>query len=42
MFILIKNLNKIDIKGNEKKGKIIINYYSSDDLDRIYEMIDRM
>ena len=28
---------KIDIKGNEKKGKIIINYYSSDDLDRIYD-----
>ncbi len=33
---------KIDIKGNEKKGKIIINYYSSDDLDRIYEIIDNM
>lgn len=33
---------KIDIKGNEKKGKIIINYYNSDDLDRIYELIDRM
>ena len=33
---------KIDIKGNEKKGKIIINYYNSDDLERIYELIDRM
>ena len=33
---------KIDIKGNEKKGKIIINYYNSDDLDRIYELINRM
>lgn len=33
---------KIDIKGNEKKGKIIINYYSSDDLDRIYEIIDNI
>lgn len=33
---------KIDIKGNDKKGKIIINYYTSDDLDRIYELIERM
>ena len=30
---------KVEIKGNEKKGKIIINYYNSDDLDRIYEII---
>lgn len=33
---------KIDIKGNEKKGKIVINYYNSDDLDRIYELINKM
>ncbi|MBE5757906.1 MAG: ParB/RepB/Spo0J family partition protein [Clostridiales bacterium] len=33
---------KIDIKGNDKKGKIIINYYNQDDLDRIYELIERM
>lgn len=30
---------KINIKGNEKKGKIIINYYNQDDLDRIYDII---
>lgn len=33
---------KINIKGNEKKGKIVINYYNSDDLDRIYELIARL
>ena len=33
---------KINVNGNEKKGKIIINYYSSDDLDRIYEIIARL
>lgn len=31
---------KIDIKGNEKKGKIIINYYNSDDLDRIFDLLN--
>ena len=30
---------KIEIKGTEKKGKIIINYYNSDDLDRIYDLL---
>lgn len=30
---------KIEIKGSEKKGKIIINYYNSDDLDRIYKIL---
>lgn len=27
---------KVNIKGNGTKGKIIINYYNADDLDRIY------
>jgi len=31
---------KIEIKGTEKKGKIIINYYNSDDLDRIFEILN--
>lgn len=31
---------KIEIKGTEKKGKIIINYYNSDDLDRIYDILN--
>lgn len=30
---------KINVKGNEKKGKIVINYYNADDLDRIYDII---
>ncbi len=33
---------KVGISGNEKKGKIIINYYNPDDLDRIYEIIARL
>ena len=32
---------KVDLKGNDKKGKIIINYYNQDDLDRIYDVISR-
>lgn len=31
---------KIEFKGTEKKGKIIINYYNSDDLDRIFEILN--
>lgn len=31
---------KINVKGTEQKGKIIINYYNSDDLNRIYDIID--
>ena len=31
---------KIEIKGTEKKGKIIINYYNADDLDRIYDILN--
>lgn len=30
---------KVAIKGNEKKGQIVINYYNKDDLDRIYEVL---
>ena len=30
---------KVEIKGTDKKGKIIINYYNSDDLDRIYDIV---
>ena len=30
---------KIDIKGNEHKGKIVINYYNQDDLNRIYDIV---
>ena len=30
---------KLNIKGNETKGQIVINYYNKDDLDRIYEVL---
>lgn len=30
---------KINIKGNDHKGKIVINYYNQDDLNRIYDII---
>ena len=30
---------KVNIKGDDKKGKIVINYYSSEDLDRIYNIL---
>ncbi len=33
---------KVSLLGNEKKGRIIIDYYNSDDLDRIYDMINRI
>lgn len=32
---------KVQIKGNEKKGKIVIDYYSKDDLDRIYDILNK-
>lgn len=31
---------KVSLIGTEKKGRIYIDYYSRDDLDRIYEMLD--
>lgn len=34
-----KFATKVKVSGNDKKGKIIINYYNSDDLDRIYDII---
>ena len=30
---------KVSISGNESKGRIIIEYYSADDLNRFYEML---
>ena len=32
---------KAEIKGDEKKGKIIINYYSKEDLNRIYDILNK-
>ena len=31
---------RVQIKGTESKGKIVIDYYSKDDLDRIYDLIN--
>ena len=30
---------KVSIKGNLQKGSIVIEYFSSDDLDRLYNLI---
>ncbi len=30
---------RVQIKGDDQKGKIVIDYYSSDDLNRIYELL---
>lgn len=33
---------KITILGNDKKGRIYLDYYNADDLDRIYTLINRL
>ena len=33
-------LTKVSIIGTESKAKIVIDYYSKDDLDRIYEILN--
>lgn len=33
---------KVSLIGTEKKGRIYIDYYSRDDLDRIAEILDIM
>ena len=37
-----KLATKVSVKGNDKKGQIIIDYYNTDDLDRLFQLIDRM
>ena len=32
---------KVSVIGNDKKGRIYIDYYSQDDLDRIYDIVLR-
>ncbi|MBO5344641.1 MAG: chromosome partitioning protein ParB, partial [Clostridia bacterium] len=32
---------RVQIKGTESKGKIVIDYYSKDDLDRIYDILNK-
>ena len=34
-------LTKVQIKGNDTKGKIVIDYYSKDDLNRIFDIISK-
>ena len=33
---------KVRANGNDKKGKIVIDYYSTDDLQRIYDLIEKL
>ena len=33
---------KVRLMGNETKGRISIDYYSNDDLQRIYEVIESL
>ena len=33
-------LTKVSLIGNDQKGRIYIDYYSRDDLDRISEILD--
>lgn len=38
--ILIKTIgSKVEIKGNQKKGKIEIHYFSKEELENIYRLI---
>lgn len=34
-------LTKVQIKGNDNKGKIVIDYYSKEDLNRIYDILNK-
>ena len=34
-------LTKVQIKGNDTKGKIVIDYYSKEDLNRIYDILSK-
>ena len=36
-----KFATKVSVMGNDKKGRIYIDYYSSDDLDRILEFLNK-
>ena len=33
---------KVTINGNEQKGKISIEYFTKDDLQRIYELVEKL
>ena len=33
---------KVRATGSDKKGKIVIDYYSADDLQRIYDLVERL
>ena len=33
---------KVKILGNDEKGRICIDYFSNDDLQRIYDLIDSL
>ena len=37
-----KFATKVSFLGNDKKGRIYIDYYSSDDLDRILDLLNKI
>ena len=37
-----KFATKVSVKGNDKKGQIIIDYYNTDDLDRLFQLINKI
>lgn len=37
-----KFATKVSVKGDDKKGQIIIDYYNTDDLDRLFQIIDNL
>ena len=37
-----KFATKVSVKGDDKKGQIIIDYYTTDDLDRLFQIIDNL
>lgn len=47
MRLLIEDMNrafatKVRVIGNEEKGRIYIDYYTKDDLERIYELVEKL
>ena len=39
LIILITILESKEILGNDKKGRIVIDYYNADELQKIYDSI---
>ena len=33
---------RTELKGSRKKGKIILQYYSEDELERLYQLLEKL